>query len=107
MDGTCRRKWLPQSSEELISPFPSLLDIARSQGHADAFRGVVGVVRRVMTPPTSVVVPEVMVRIGRIDPDRQCFIFHMRFPVVQTHQGVDTPEDKKGRLLHQEAACRP
>jgi len=62
---------------------------------------------RVVTPPTAVVVPEVMVRIGRIDPDCQRRAFHMRFPVVQTHQGIDTPEDKKGRVLHQEAACRP
>lgn len=95
MDGTCQGKWLPQSSEELIPPLTSLLDAPRLKGYADPFRSVVREVCRVVTPPTPVVVPEVVVRIRRIDPDGQCFVFHMRFPVVQTHQGIDTPEDKK------------
>jgi hypothetical protein len=95
VNGTSQGKWLPQYCEEMIPPFTSLFDAPRLQGYADPFRSVVREVCRVVTPPTPVVVPEVVVRIGPIDSDRKCFVFHMRFPVVQTHQGIVTPEDKK------------
>lgn len=57
--------------EEFVPAAAGHVEVAGLQGNADAFGGVVRFVKREVTPPGSPVVPEVMVGILFVDPDRQ------------------------------------
>ena len=56
-------------AEEGIAPAARLPDITRGEAQADSFFGERGRVDRVVDPPGPVVVPEVVIRIGRIKPN--------------------------------------
>ena len=62
------RALLGQRREQTIAPRARLAQVAGLERHANAFDGVVGKVGRVVAPPFAVIVPEVVIRIIRIDP---------------------------------------
>lgn len=57
--------------QHFIPPFPGDLQVVGFQGNADALRGVIGLVEGEMAPPGAAVVPQVMVGVGIIHPDRE------------------------------------
>ena len=56
--------------EQLIAERARLAQIMGAEAFADAALGVVGQVQRVVQPPSAVVVPQMVVRVFLVDPDR-------------------------------------
>ena len=56
--------------EQLIAERARLAQIMGAEAFTDAALGVVGQVQRVVQPPSAVVVPQMVVRVFLVDPDR-------------------------------------
>ena len=62
--------------EQLIAERARLAQIASAETFADAARGVVRQVQRVVQPPSAVVVPQMMVRVSPVDSERKGCVAH-------------------------------
>jgi hypothetical protein len=83
------------NGQQLVAAFAGVRQRLRRQGSADAPLGEVWQVKSVVAPPSAVIVPEVMVRVGAGDPDCEPGSIHNAFTFPSTHQGAEHRKTKQ------------
>src|SRR5688572_25840209 len=74
---TSRGLSLPVQKQQIVPQLPRLIETGRPEGAAQAELGAIRQVEGEVTPPSAVVVPETMVAVRGVDPDRELWAgFH-------------------------------
>ena len=79
---------LPVQTQQIVPQLPRLIEAGRAEGPPQAALGVIRQVKRKVTPPRAVVVPEMMVAVRGVNPDRELWAgFHFDAFVARNASG--------------------
>ena len=87
-----------RSPQYTVTAVPGPHQVTGSQRPPDSLLGEVRQVDCEMAPPGAIVIPEVMIAVGEVDPYRQLLLLHVHSSFRRMHQEVGN----KKPLVHQD-----